>query len=1425
MLALTRGFMASLSRLVFAIITSSSVIAWAGTAQGSGSGGPIPAGLLATSGVVTSNIVLSNSGYVAPGNAITVTLLGLQHDFAGDLQITLSYINSSSATLQSVDLVNRIGVTSTNLYGTAADFGNNLGNGDNYVFNSDYAGNIWTAANCADPPTCSEPLGDADSIPGVSTDTVNFGQYFTSTAGGTKTNLSYAFAGMSVSGGTWRLTITDAQQPNTGSFIGWQISIATVATNPTTLAVYSGTPQTTTVTTSFTSALQAHVTDSNANPVSGVPVSFSAPSSGASATFAGSSSITAVTNTSGIAVSPIPAANATAGSYSVAAAVAGVTSSVSFSLTNSAKSNSPLVTLSAASLNFGSQAQGTTSGSQTLGITNSGTASLVVSSVQVSGTNATDFKAANKCGGSVAAGGSCAVILSFDPTATGARGATVSITDNAPGSPQTVALSGTGTASPSTFTGYLAPYGGSYQTFNGPSVVLPLRLYTPLGATQVNYLAANLNSISSGGTTEYWIYAETDGAGGYTLRLTNGSVTQPSPYLEMTPSGLTVGLNTPIAVGTLEIVAYRFALVGDEFQLDVSLTRSGSFDDEIVVGGQEGTSTYASPGNVTSGQWTSAAASGPSVTLSPTSLTFGTRSVGTSATQSLSVTNSGTVGLSVTGVQITGTNASDYSAMNGCTASVDPGGSCTISVSFDPDAAGARSATLSITDNASNSPQTVALSGTGSTAATPTTFTAYLAPYGGAFQTFTGSSAVLPLRLYDPAGLSQITYMVMNLNSTSTDSTKYVVVVQSDGSGGYTMRVSTGNYSATEPAWPFLELNPSGSTVSLSTPITLNALQITAYRFALVGNEMQLDLSVNRSDTFNDEIVIQGIQGTSTYTSPWVASDGAWVGSGSTTPAVTLSSTSLNFGTQTVGVSATQTVTVSNTGGAALSVTGAQVRGTNAGDFTLTNGCTTSVSPGSSCTIGVNFDPSAAGARSATLSITDNASNSPQTVALSGTGSTAVTPTTFTAYLAPYGGAFQTFTGSSAVLPLRLYDPAGLSQITYMVMNLNSTSTGSTEYVMVVQSDGSGGYTMRVSTGNYSATQPAWPFLELNPSGSTVSLSTPITLNTVQITAYRFALVGNEMQLDLSVNRSDTFNDQIVIQGIQGTSTYTVPWVASDGAWVGSGSTTPAVTLSSTSLNFGTQTVGVSATQTVTVSNTGGAALSVTGAQVTGTNAGDFTLTNGCTTSVSPGNSCTISVNFDPGAAGARSATLSISDNASNSPQTVSLTGTGSNVATPTTFTTYLAPYGGAFQTFTGSSAVLPLRLYDPAGLSQITYFVTYLNSTSSGSTEYIIIVQSDGSGGYYLRATTGDYSETQPAWPFLELNPSGSTITPSTPITLNTLQITAYRFALAGNEMQLDISANRTDTFNDQIAIDGIQGSATYTYPWGASDGAWHNP
>jgi hypothetical protein len=100
----------------------------------------------------------------------------------------------------------------------------------------------------------------------------------------------------------------------------------------------------------------------------------------------------------------------------------------------------PAVTLSASSLDFGSQPPNTTSAPKTITLTNSGTATLNISRVGTSG----DFAETNTCGTTVAAGANCTISVTFTPTAGGSRTGQLTITDDAAGSPQTVALTGSG---------------------------------------------------------------------------------------------------------------------------------------------------------------------------------------------------------------------------------------------------------------------------------------------------------------------------------------------------------------------------------------------------------------------------------------------------------------------------------------------------------------------------------------------------------------------------------------------------------------------------------------------------------------------------------------------------------------------------------------------------------------------------------------------------------------------------------------------------------------------------------------------------------------------------------------------------------------------------------------------------------------------
>jgi hypothetical protein len=136
----------------------------------------------------------------------------------------------------------------------------------------------------------------------------------------------------------------------------------------------------------------------------------------------------------------------------------------------------PSIAANTASLSFGNQTVSTSSGSQSVTVSNSGNGAATISSITTTG----DFGQTSTCGTSLAAGSSCTVNVTFTPTATGARTGTLSIASNAPGSPATVALTGTGVST------------NTDLALNQPT--------SASGSTQ-NYVPANT---VDGNTSSYW---------------------------------------------------------------------------------------------------------------------------------------------------------------------------------------------------------------------------------------------------------------------------------------------------------------------------------------------------------------------------------------------------------------------------------------------------------------------------------------------------------------------------------------------------------------------------------------------------------------------------------------------------------------------------------------------------------------------------------------------------------------------------------------------------------------------------------------------------------------------------------------------------------------------------------------------------------
>jgi hypothetical protein len=163
-------------------------------------------------------------------------------------------------------------------------------------------------------------------------------------------------------------------------------------------------------------------------------------------------------------------------------------------------------------------------------------------------------------------------------------------------------------------------------------------------------------------------------------------------------------------------------------------------------------------------------------------------------------------------------------------------------------------------------------------------------------------------------------------------------------------------------------------------------------------------------------------------------------GTGSAPQAV-LNPITLSFGNVTAdSTSAAQTVTLSNTGTSALSITGIGITGANPGQYTQTSNCGISLAPGANCNISVAFRPSAAASYSALLSVADNATGSPQTVNLAGTG---VAPALPQAVLNPTSLSFgNTNTGSIATAQTIMLSNPGNAALTIGEISVTGANPG-----------------------------------------------------------------------------------------------------------------------------------------------------------------------------------------------------------------------------------------------------------------------------------------------------------------------------------------------------------------------------------------------
>ncbi|HLX83875.1 MAG TPA: choice-of-anchor D domain-containing protein [Terriglobales bacterium] len=200
--------------------------------------------------------------------------------------------------------------------------------------------------------------------------------------------------------------------------------------SPNSVTITQGGNGTSTITVVPVNGFSGNVTLSASGLPSGVTAGFSPNPTTATSTLTLTASATAATGTATVTIQ---------------GASGSLTHSTTLSLTVNSSGGGPAVTLVPTSLSFGSVVEGVTSAAKTVTLTNSGTATLNIASIAISG----DFAlvtSTKPCGSTLAAGASCKIKATFTPTQVGARTGAITITDNAANSPQSVPLSGTGVA-------------------------------------------------------------------------------------------------------------------------------------------------------------------------------------------------------------------------------------------------------------------------------------------------------------------------------------------------------------------------------------------------------------------------------------------------------------------------------------------------------------------------------------------------------------------------------------------------------------------------------------------------------------------------------------------------------------------------------------------------------------------------------------------------------------------------------------------------------------------------------------------------------------------------------------------------------------------------------------------------------------------
>jgi hypothetical protein len=179
----------------------------------------------------------------------------------------------------------------------------------------------------------------------------------------------------------------------------------------------------------------------------------------------------------------------------------------------------PAATFAPNPVAFASEAIGTTSATTTVILTNSGNATMTITGISIGGTNPTDFATttgSNACGSTLAAGASCNIYVTFTPASGTSYAATLTVADNAAGSPQTVVLTGSG-LNPADFGLNATP--ASQTVTAGGSTTFSVTVDSS-GGTFSNAVGLTVSGLPTGATGSFSPSSVTPGSEGASSTLT-----------------------------------------------------------------------------------------------------------------------------------------------------------------------------------------------------------------------------------------------------------------------------------------------------------------------------------------------------------------------------------------------------------------------------------------------------------------------------------------------------------------------------------------------------------------------------------------------------------------------------------------------------------------------------------------------------------------------------------------------------------------------------------------------------------------------------------------------------------------------------------------------------------------------------------------